>query len=142
MSVESTHLPDASDVKAPAKFWSFVLPLVGFLLFSLFSIYLLRQLASVPSDDEKRATERLKILSEFKQAEADKIGSGYGWVDAPNKIVRIPISRAMEVVLPDLQHKQVGPAYPIGGSRATVPVPAVPASTTPPAPTPKPAKAK
>jgi len=54
------------------------------------------------SEDLERATLRTKNLIELQAADSN-ILSTYGWNDKAKGIVHIPVSRAMELVLPSLQ---------------------------------------
>lgn len=115
----------------------FVLPFLGFLLFGIFTLWMIHDSASMPSEDDKRSAERMEILGNLQADEAQKFCSEYGWVDSSKKIVRIPVSLAMNLVLLELQKKHVAPAYPMGSSPS--PTPSVPAAT-PKAPVPVPTK--
>ena len=60
------------------------------------------------AEDAARSAERLKNLSELQAADQAQL-STYGWNDRAKGIVRIPISRAMELVLPSLNAKAAKP---------------------------------
>ena len=61
----------------------------------------------LPEDQKWRATSqsRRATLNELKQAQAEQI-SGYMWVDQQAGVVRLPIERAMEIVVQDANAKQ------------------------------------
>ncbi|MEO6872110.1 MAG: hypothetical protein ABI233_07810 [Chthoniobacterales bacterium] len=94
-----------------------------------------------------RATARSE---KFKTAheEWEKTANSYGWVDKAKGVAHIPVTRAMELELKDLQARKPAPAGPIATpAAAAVPVsetgasqPANPPVTAPPetSPTPKP----
>lgn len=89
-------------------------------------------------------TEKLKTARE----DWDKTANSYGWLDKEKGVAHVPIARAMELELTDLQARKPMPAGPIATpAPAVVPVtatgaeqPANPAAQAPPAtsPTPKP----
>jgi hypothetical protein len=133
MSEPSHAVSDPAEPTRSSRVLGFILPLGGFLLFSLFSVYIIREMNAIPSYEDKKAAERIATLAKLRADEADKFGSGYGWVDSSKKIVRIPIDRAMEVVLAELQKKPVGAVCPITGATVAPPVAPVPAAGTPPA---------
>jgi hypothetical protein len=76
----------------------------------------------------KERTEKLKVA----QAEWNKTSSSYGWVDQKKGIARIPIQRAMELELADLQSKKPVPAGPIA-TPAPVAAPVTPTGAAQPA---------
>lgn len=56
------------------------------------------------AEDAARSAERLKNLAELQAADQAQL-STYGWNDRAKGIVHIPITRAMELVLPVLNAK-------------------------------------
>ena len=82
-------------------------------------------------------TEKLKTARE----EWDKASNGYAWVDQAKGVARIPIQRAIELEVTDLQAKKPAPAGPIATPEpAAVPVTATGAGqpVNPPAAAPAP----
>ena len=55
---------------------------------------------------QNRALERKKALSEIRNAETEALNT-YGWVDQPKQIVRLPISRAVEITLQQYEKNPV-----------------------------------
>jgi hypothetical protein len=113
----------------------------GMILILLFivAVKLLTGLAPTPDEGAVRAAERAKAYVELQAENAKKLGS-YAWMDKAKGAVQIPIERAMELVIPELNSKQPAPAGPIAtpapspeGSPAAPPAPAVtpPAKSTP-----------
>ena len=103
------------------------------------------QRGSTYEDSRAQArTEKLKTA----RADWDKTANSYGWVDKAKGVAHVPIARAMELELADLDARKPMPAGPIAPpAPGTVPVtatgapqPANPAVEAPPAtsPTPKP----
>jgi hypothetical protein len=81
--------------------------------------------------DEQRAAARVKRLSDQRLADARQTNH-YAWSDKEKGLVQIPVARAMELVLPDLQAKGVRPSsvavevpYP-AGLQPVAPAPAPP----------------
>ena len=64
------------------------------------------------SYEEERAKARAEKLKTAEE-EWKKTSSSYGWVDKEKGVARIPIGRAMELELADLQSKKPAPAGPI-----------------------------
>jgi hypothetical protein len=102
--------------------------LVMVLLFCGFAIFLVSQGQSIPNVDEVKAQTRLKNLADLN-AENQKILMQYHWVDKSKGIVGIPIDRAMELVLVQLQSNQPHPAGPV-----TTPVAPTPQASPAPSP--------
>ena len=105
--------------------WSFSRVFVALVLVLLIGgliALLVRQRQGILTYDEQRRELRLKNLAELN-AENQKILTQYHWVDKNKGIVGLPIERAMQLVLSDLQASRPHPAGPIN-----TPAPA-PAST-------------
>jgi len=98
--------------------------LVMVLLFGGFALFLVSQGQSIPNVEELHAQTRLKNLADLNSGN-QKILTSYHWVDKSHGIVGIPIDRAMDLVLVQLQSNKPHPAGP-----ATLPTPA-PAQGTP-----------
>jgi hypothetical protein len=79
------------------------------------------------ADRAKNRTEKLKTAQE----EWAK-NQGYGWVDKAKGVARIPIERAMEIELAELQAKKPAPAGPIA-TPAPAEVPVTATGAPPPA---------
>jgi hypothetical protein len=56
--------------------------------------------------------ERWDRLQKLK-ADQGKEAVSYGWIDQEKRIARIPVEKAMEVILPKLRAQDPKPAYPI-----------------------------
>jgi hypothetical protein len=97
--------------------------LVMVLLFCLFVIFLVSQGQSIPNVEEVKAETRLKNLADLN-VENQKILTQYRWIDKSKGVVGIPIDRAMDLVLVQLQSTQPHPAGPVN-------TPAAPASPAP-----------
>ena len=103
--------------------------LVMMLLFVGLAAFLVSQRENIPTVDEQTAEVRLKNLAELN-AENQKILTQYHWVDKNKGVVGIPIDRAMDLVLAQLQANKPHAAGPIN------PPAAAPAAASPaPSPT-------
>jgi hypothetical protein len=98
--------------------------LVMVLLFGGFALFLVSQGQSIPNVEELQAQTRLKNLVDLN-SENQKILTQYHWVDKTQGVVGIPIDRAMDLVLVQLQSNKPHPAGPVN-----LPTPA-PAQATP-----------
>jgi hypothetical protein len=86
--------------------------LVMVLLFCLFVIFLVSQGQSIPNVDEVKEQTRLKNLADLN-VDNQKILTQYCWIDKSKGVVGIPIDRAMDLVLVQLQSNQPHPAGPV-----------------------------
>ena len=125
--------PFRQTVQAPAPFstWMGVV-----LLFVLFGAIVLAVIGPMPrgSDyEQKRAKAREEKLKIARDEDAKALTS-YAWIDKNKGVVRVPISRAMELTVAELAKKKPAPAYPI----ATPEAQATPAGTAAPSPAPSP----
>jgi hypothetical protein len=98
--------------------------LVMVLLFGGFALFLVSQGQSISNVEELHAQTRLKNLADLN-SENQKILTQYRWVDKTKGVVGIPIDRAMDLVLVQLQSNKPHPAGP-----AILPAP-TPAQATP-----------
>ena len=106
--------------------------LVMILLFSGFVIFLISEGESIPNVEDVHAQARLKNLADLN-AENQKVLTQYRWVDKSKGVVGVPIDRAVDLVLAELQSVKPHPAGPVS-------TPAPPPSPTPqssPAPAPQ-----
>ena len=75
--------------------------------------FLLRPLGVTPSTITQSAAKvRLEKLSKLR-TEQDAAATTYGWVDKSKGIAHIPITQAMELIVPQLRSNPPHPAYPI-----------------------------
>jgi cytochrome c len=86
--------------------------LVMILLFFGLSLFLVVARQAIPTLDEDRKEQRLKILSDLN-AENEKDLFQYRWIDKSKGVVGIPIDRAMNLVLNDLRANKPHPAGPV-----------------------------
>jgi hypothetical protein len=99
--------------------------LVMLLLFVGLAIFLVSQRENIPTVDEQTAQVRLKNLAELN-AENQKILTQYHWIDKNKGVVGIPINRAMDLVVAQLQANKphaAGPINPPAAAPAAAPAP-------------------
>lgn len=132
---ESESLRRIAHSPAPFSTWVGVV-----LLFILFGVIVLAIIGPSPREsdyEETRARKRLENLKTLRE-EAEKALTTYAWVDKNKGVVRIPISRAMELTVAQLAQQKPMQAGPIATPAPETQVTAV--STSPaPAGSPKPA---
>ena len=115
--------------KNRVSLWVIITSLVMMLLFVGLAAFLISQRENIPTVDEQTAEVRLKNLAELN-AENQKILTQYHWVDKNKGVVGIPIDRAMDLVVAQLQANKPHAAGPIN------PPAAAPAAASPaPSPT-------
>lgn len=138
--------PDSHNAPKKSGAWFVVLSLV---LISLFLVAALTlrggSEATIDPEDVERDAFRTKTYEEVTAEESQKLTT-YGWVDQAAGTVRIPIDKAMKLVLADINAKKPTPAYPVLDNTgqpippSTLPVPAPLTSADPEAlPSPAPA---
>jgi hypothetical protein len=94
--------------------------LVMILLFGGFALLLLSQGRSIPNVDQVAAETRVKNLADLN-AQNEKILMHYHWIDKSKGVVGIPIDRAMDLVLSELQSNKPHPAGPVNPPAAPQP---------------------
>jgi hypothetical protein len=99
--------------------------LVMMLLFLGLAILLVSQRENIPTVDEQTAEVRLKNLAELN-AENQRVLTQYHWIDKNKGVVGIPINRAMDLIVAQLQANKPHAAGPINPP-AAAPVGASPA---------------
>ena len=95
------------------------------LLIFVIAVRLLIGLAPAPDEDAARAAERSKAYQELEAENARKLQE-YAWVDKEKGTVQIPIERAIELTITELNSKKPSPAGPIA-----TPAPSPEASPSP-----------
>src|SRR5215469_1858890 len=92
------------------------------------------QKEAIPTSTEQTRAERLKNLAQLN-ADNQKTLTTYHWVDKSKGIVGIPINRAMELVLKDLDANHPDAAGPVNPPQASpTPAPAAANQQATPAP--------
>jgi hypothetical protein len=92
--------------------------LVMILLFVGLAILLVSQRGNIPTVDAQTAEVRLKNLAELN-AENQRILTQYHWIDKNKGVVGIPINRAMDLVVAQLQANKPHAAGPTNTPAAT-----------------------
>ena len=96
--------------RAPLSTWLGVV-----LLFVVFGVIVLAVIGPSPrgSDyEETRAKKRMEALKSVRE-DAEKALNSYAWIDKNKGVVRIPISRAVELTIAQLAQQKPAPAGPI-----------------------------
>ena len=101
--------------------------LVMILLFGGFALFLLSLGQSIPDVDQVAAETRLKNLADLN-AQNQKILTHYHWIDKSKGVVGIPVDRAMDLVLSELQSNKPHPAGPVNPPAAPQPQASPPSS--------------
>src|SRR5438046_6846241 len=116
--------------RAPLSTWLGIV-----LLFVLLGVIVLAIIGPSPrgSDyEETRAKKRMEKLKTVRE-DAEKALNTYAWIDKNKGVVRIPISRAMELTIAQLAQQKPAPAGPIATPEAQATTsPASPAPSGPP----------
>jgi hypothetical protein len=94
--------------------------LVMVLLFCGLAFFLVLQGQSIPSADEVTAQVRLKNLADLN-TENQKVLTQYHWIDKSKGVVGVPIDRAMDLVLAELQSNKPHAAGPVTPPAAAAP---------------------
>jgi hypothetical protein len=128
---DHSHNPGAGQ----KSFW--LIFVIGLVVIALFYVISQNMVSSNPRPDEEaeRAALRTKNLEDLQKANEAKLNH-YSWVDKAKGVVRIPISRAMELVIPVLSQNHPHPAYSVNATAgaAATPAPSAPQPSASPAP--------
>lgn len=65
------------------------------------ALWLIRPESATEREDQERAAVRTKNLADLRAADQTALTT-YGWNDRAKGIVRIPVGRAMELMVPEL----------------------------------------
>ena len=65
-------------------------------------VYVTHQYTRPPALDQARIQERKKNLAEIQAASADALNN-YGWQDQAKKLIRLPITNAMQLTIREYQ---------------------------------------
>ena len=94
--------------------------LVMVLLFSGFAFFLVTEGQGIPNVEEVHAQTRLKNLADLN-SENQKVLTQYRWIDKSKGVIGIPIERAMDLALVQLQSNKQHPAGPVNSPAASQP---------------------
>jgi FtsZ-interacting cell division protein ZipA len=104
--------------RAPFSTWLGIV-----LLFALFGVIVLAIIGPTRRGndyEETRAKKRLENLKTVRE-DAEKALNTYAWIDKNKGVVRIPISRAMELTTAQLAQQKPAPAGPIAAPQEQAP---------------------
>lgn len=122
--------------RAPLSTWFGVV-----LLFALFGAIAVAVIGPAPRGnnyEKMRAENRLKKLKDARDEDAKAL-AGYAWIDKNKGTVRLPIERAMELMVTELANKKPASAGPIATPEAAAAAGGASASSPAPSPSPSPA---
>lgn len=85
----------------------YVLGIAGAFLIVAFLVSLMRSYTQPPALSEARSQERLKNFADL-QAANEPLVNQYDWQDQSKGIIRVPVKRAMELVLQEWQDPAAG----------------------------------
>jgi hypothetical protein len=128
---DTESLRQAMQSRAPFSSWLGIV-----LLFVLFGAIVLALIGPMPRGDDyeqTRARKRMESLQKLRKDDDEALNT-YSWVDKNKGVVRVPISRAMELTVTELAKKKPVPAYAI----ATPEAQAAPGGTAVASPAPSP----
>jgi flagellar basal body-associated protein FliL len=102
-----THHHETSQTPAPKGPGIFLGIAVVVLLLAAVAagLWINRTSSATEAEDAARSVERTKNLAELQAADTATLTT-YGWNDRAKGVVRVPITRAMELVLPTLTKGQ------------------------------------
>ncbi len=92
---------------SPKNFWVTLAAVIGgfaIFLLILFIAYLPQAPAPLP-EGSKTPAERAALLAETR-AKEKSLTTTYGWVDQANGVVRLPVDRAVELTIQELNAKK------------------------------------
>ncbi|HTJ78812.1 MAG TPA: hypothetical protein VL357_07420 [Rariglobus sp.] len=86
---------------------TFLAAIGGFVIFVVILLvaYLPQKPAAIIGDGVKTPEQRKAALAELRAHET-KVATSYAWVDQSKGVVQLPIDRAIELTLRDLETKQ------------------------------------
>jgi hypothetical protein len=85
----------------------YVVAILGVFLIMAALVGVMRHYSNPGAVDTKRAEERRTALLEIQRASYDQF-QNYGYVDAAKGQVRLPVERAMEVIVQEWKNPQAG----------------------------------
>ncbi len=97
--MNSTPVPKTSVLALAIAF-------IGTFLIVAGLIWIMYYFTQPPPVDQARAAERRKNLADLNAQTKEQLDN-YGWIDQPKGIVRLPITRAMELTLQEWQNPAV-----------------------------------
>src|ERR1700737_5649427 len=94
--------------------------LIIVLLFAVLVVLLVWQRQGIPTVEDVKKEKRLKTLADLN-SENQKILTQYRWIDKAKGVIGIPIERAMDLALVQLQSNKPHPAGPVNSPAASQP---------------------
>ena len=96
------HSPTPESARSSTGIFLVVGVLILLLAAVVGALWLNRSESATETEDLARAAVRTKNLSELQAADSNSLTT-YGWNDQAKGVVHIPITKAMELILPSLQ---------------------------------------
>ena len=85
---------------------TFLAAIGGFVIFVVILLVAYLPQKPAPLDDGVKSPDQRKAALAELRAHEIKTATGYGWVDQAKGVVQLPIDRAVELTLRDLEAKQ------------------------------------
>src|SRR5215470_7602396 len=127
---EPESLRQIARSRAPLSTWLGVVLL--FVLLGVIVLAIIGPSSRGSEYEETRAKKRMETLKTVRE-DAEKTLNTYAWIDKNKGIVRIPISRAIELTTAELAKQKPAPAGPIATPQAESPAPPALAASASPA---------
>jgi hypothetical protein len=124
-------------IQSPAPFSTWVGVVLLFVLFGAIVVAVIGPSPRGDSYEKMRAETRAKKLKDARDEESKALTS-YAWVDKNKGTVRLPIDRAMELMVADLANKKPAPANPIAAPESSAAPGGAAAASPAPSPSPQP----
>ena len=99
-------------IKSPAPLSTWFGVVLLLFLFGAIAVAIIGPAPRGDTYEQKRTQDREKKLKDLRDEDAKALMS-YAWIDKSKGTVRVPIERAMELVVTDLANKKPAPAYVI-----------------------------
>jgi len=111
---------------AKGRCTALVVGILGTLLLMVGLVWLMRHYTQTAPLGADRAAERIKNLKEMRAANAEALNN-YAWQDQAKGLVRLPVTRAMELTLQEWQNPAAARSNLIARmEKATAPAPKAP----------------
>src|SRR5438132_11635969 len=111
-------MADAHQTQSLAPFSAWVGVVLLFALFGVIAVAIIGPAPRGDSYEKMRAEARAKKLKDARDEDAKAL-TMYSWVDKNKGTVRLPIERAMELIVADLANKKPAPAYAIAAAESS-----------------------
>ena len=107
---------------AGSSFLAYSAAILGAFLIMVFLVQAMKRYTAPPPISQARAEERRKALAELRGTTTQALMT-YAWQDQTKSIVRLPVERAMELVVQEWQNPAAGRSNLIARMEAATAVP-------------------